>query len=65
MGGHVARIGETKLVGKHERKILLRSARIREDNIKMGLREMGCEDMGCIHLGFEVLTTASMKMAVF
>jgi len=47
MGGHVARMGETRgvymfLLGKPERRPLLRPRCRWEDNIKIDLQEMGC-----------------------
>ena len=56
MGGHVARMGETRgvyrvLVGKTEGKRPLGRPRRRwEDNIKIGLQEVGCGGMDWIEL---------------
>ena len=56
MGGHVARMGESRgvyrvLLGKPERKRpLVRPRRRWEDNTKLDLEEVGCEGLDWIEL---------------
>jgi len=75
VGGHVARMGESRgvhrvLVGKPEGKRPLRRPRRRwEDNIKMDLQEVGCEGLDLADLAQDsnrwwTLVNAAMNLRV-